>query len=305
MLRLVIAAAVGAIALAMAAPPAAAEGTVVCPPDGGPCIVEVEKPGTGGSPGGGSTQPVGNPGASEPQVCVDLIDRVIDCYDPFFGWWNPDNRCRYRLADPQPPKSHPVWEGNTDGAIYSVTCGGVPGTGGGWEWQPAPPPGFGGGGPTPAELAARAVEQLDLAVPSIGMAPEPGKTGLVGLPVWLWLEEPQRTWAPRSATASVPGLSVTATATAVEIRWDMGDGTTVTCTSPGVPYTPQAGDSDSPECGHRYTVPSSTQPGGAYTMTATTTWDIQWAGGGESGQLTEARSSSLPVRIGELQVLVS
>jgi hypothetical protein len=40
-------------------------------------------------------------------------------------------------------------------------------------------------------------------------------------------------------------------------------------------------------------------------VTATTTWDIQWAGGGEAGQLTETRSSSLPVRIGELQVLVS
>lgn len=286
------------------APMAAAEGTVVCPPDGGPCIVEVETPGSGGTPGEGGTRQVENPGSSE-QVCRDLLDRVVKCYDPFFGWWNPENRCHYRLADPQPAQSHPIWEGNTDGAIYVVVCGGIPGVGGGWEWRASPPPGFGGGGPTPAELAARAIDRLNLGVPAIGMAPEPGKTGLVGLPVWLWLEDPGSTWAPRSATASVPGLSVTATATAVKVEWSMGDGTTVTCTTPGVVYTGQAGDSASPECGHRYTVPSATQPGGAYTVTATTTWDIQWAGGGASGQLAQTRSSSLPVRIGELQVLVS
>jgi hypothetical protein len=136
------------------------------------------------------------------------------------------------------------------------------------------------------------------------LTPTPGKTGLVGLPVWLWLQG-AAAWQPVSATASVPGLSVTATATPTEVVWDMGDGTTVTCSSAGVAYTPSAGGSMSPECGHRYEQPSSAQPGGAYTVTATTTWRIDWSGGGAAGQLSQNRSSSVQARIGELQVLVS
>ena len=189
--------------------------------------------------------------------------------------------------------------------MYVATCPGSGGSGGGWLWLPTPPPGFGGVGATPAMLAARAVSLLPLRGPVIGMAPQQGKTGLVGLPVWLWTAVSPQTWGPVSATAAVPGVSVTATARVVRVVWQMGDGSSVVCTSPGTPYSIARGDTDSPDCGYRYSRSSAGLPGDVYTVTATATWRVDWAGGGQAGSLTQTRVSTTTVRIGELQVLVS
>jgi hypothetical protein len=274
--------------------------TVVCPPRAGSCRVVAETP---GKPGTAREIKSNIDSDSQPQDCrVHGTGEVVPCRNEF-GRFNATNGCYYRLADPQPPRSDPVWAGNTGGAIYQMTCPGYSGTGGGWVWLRDPPPGF--GGPTPAQLAMRAVEQLPIRGPEIGMAPAPGSTGLVGLPVWMWTAVSAETWGPVSATASVPGLSVTATAHAARVVWDMGDGSRVTCANPGTPYTRAVGESDSPTCGYRYSQPSSAEPNASYTVTATTTWEVRWTGGGQSGQLTQTRSSSASVRIGELQVLVS
>jgi hypothetical protein len=275
--------------------------TVVCPPYGGACLVVAEATAKPASKHPDRIDSASNGGV---QVCrVPVTGESVPCRDESFGRFNGTDGCYYRLAEPQPPQSHPVWAGNAQGAIYQMTCVGYAGTGGGLVWLRDPPPGF--GGPTPAQLAMRAVELLPLRGPEIGMAPAPGSTGLVGLPVWMWTAVTAETWGPVSATASVPGLSVTATASATRVVWDMGDGGRVTCANPGTPYTRAVGESDSPTCGHRYSQPSSAEPNASYTVTATTTWDIRWAGGGQSGQLSQTRSSSTSVRIGELQVLVS
>ena len=85
----------------------------------------------------------------------------------------------------------------------------------------------------------------------------------------------------------------------------MGDGHSVTCTRPGTPYHESLGNRRSPDCGHVYTQPSLTEPGGTYRVTATTTWQVVWAGGGDSGVITLTRSSTTTVEIRELQVLIS
>jgi hypothetical protein len=168
-------------------------------------------------------------------------------------------------------------------------------------WRATPPPGF-GGGPSPAELAARAINQLPIRGPRIGSAPATGGSGLVGLPVWLWTPATEATWGPASATASVPGLSVTATARAEKIVWSMGDGNSVTCTSPGTPYKASFGRKQSPDCGYKgYQKPSS----GRYTVTGVTTWQVHWVGGGQTGDVTVTRSSSTTIDIDELQVITS
>lgn len=123
------------------------------------------------------------------------------------------------------------------------------------------------------------------------------------MPVWLWTEVGASTWGPTSATASVPGLSVTATARARQIQWVMGDGRTETCAGPGTPYF--TGGVTSPTCQHIYERPSASEPGGVFAITATTTWDVTWAGGGASGSLTTTRQSTASVRIDEVQVLVT
>jgi hypothetical protein len=160
----------------------------------------------------------------------------------------------------------------------------------------------------PAVVARTAVEQMNLRAGTIGIAPEPGtgRTGAVGLPVWLWIAEPDaQTWGPVTETATVGATTVTATAEVTETVWDLGDGTTVVCTTPGTPYRDSFGLSASPDCGHRYVRSSANSPGGAYTVTATSTWAVTWVDNGTStaGTIRLSLTAATALRIGEVQVL--
>ncbi|MGW1993820.1 hypothetical protein [Embleya sp. NPDC001921] len=107
-------------------------------------------------------------------------------------------------------------------------------------------------------------------------------------------------WGPATATAAVPGLSVTATARVDHITWTMGDGAVVTCATPGTPYAPARGAQSSPDCGHTYVRP------GIHTVTATTHWTITWTGGGQTGTLAATRTTAVgDIRAGEMQALTS
>ena len=241
-------------------------------------------------------------------MCVIARTGVaVPCFDANWGWFSNHDGCYYRLRDPQPAPTEAVWAGHYPyGAVYDVSCldpTNGPATSGGWTWLASAPEGFGATATTPGDVAARAVDQMALVGPAIGITVTPEKTGLVGVPVWLWTAVSPTTWGPNTATASVPGLSVTATARATQIAWDMGDGTVKVCTGPGTAYV--AGGVHSPTCEHVYVASSAGQPNDAFRVTATATWEVTWTGGGTSGTLTVTRSSSTTVRIGELQVLVT
>ena len=290
-----------ALLLASAAPaqPAGAAGGVTCPPPLIICEVEVEDPGDPAQPP--ADPPVVDVGSGQ---CVTFRGNVVPCWDDLWGWFNASDSCYYRLTEPPPPGSDAVWEGHyPDGAIYDVTCAEplrAPGTNGGWTWLPSPPPGYGG---DPAQLARRAVDQMALEGPAIRTPLAEGEFGTVGIPLWLWTDQTATTWGPNTATASVPGLAVTATARARWIDWDLGDGTRMRCEGPGTPYIP--GRVESPTCDHVYAASSAGRPDDAYTVTGTTTWDVTWSGGGTSGSLQVTRTSTASVRIGELQVLTT
>ena len=147
---------------------------------------------------------------------------------------------------------------------------------------PAGAPAAGPGPPDPAVLAALARQTLGLPSPVICSSPAQNALQLTNLPTWLWINPAE--WVPHSKTATVPGESVTATATPVSVTWHPGDGSTVTCQGAGTPYTsadnPAAA---SPDCGHTYTASSAGQPAGAFTATATITWDVTWHGAGGAG----------------------
>lgn len=296
LVRWVVALVAFASALAVLPGPAVATPPVRCPLRAGPCRVNAGKPGTPSHRAPGHQD---ESGASRSR-CHNG-DKAVACRDRVFGVWDPKTECYVKPSSPQPPKSDPTWQGHKTGVIVDITCPGVSGTGGGWEWRPSLP---GGSSISPQQLAERAVRQLPIHGPDIGMAPRPGSTGLVGLPVWMWTRKSPQTWGPASRTASVPGLSVTATAHGSRITWVMGDGHRVVCHGPGTPYRQRYGDQMSPTCGYRYTRSSAHMPGAVFRVTATTTWQVHWAGGGESGSLTVHRSSSTTVRIGEMQVLV-
>lgn len=308
---LVLAAAVVTVA---AAAPSAANHEVYCPPDGGPCTVIAHKPGEPGEPTEPS-EPGGGGGGGGSNVCPTSPFRV--CYHPDFGWFNPQDGCHYAKMQPQPPAGDPLWKGHdpSEGAVYIAVCN-IDGKGATAVFLTTPPPGF-GGVPSAALLAELAVDLLPIEGPAIGIAPSPAGYGLTGLPVWMWTTVTPATWGPASATASVPGMSVTATANATKIVWDMGNGHKVTCANPGTPHTNQAGKS--PTCGYHgrssssspsdplggYPLPSSTVEGGRYTVTGTTTWRIDWVGGGQRGVIWRERLSSTTIEIREGHVLTS
>ncbi|MEN8651705.1 ATP/GTP-binding protein [Streptomyces sp. 21So2-11] len=212
--------------------------------------------------------------------------------------------CTYKLADPQPPADSLDWEGHKpgDGAVYEQSCvfdNDEAFIVARMVWAADPP----AAAVDPAVLAQEAVDKMRLRGPEIGITPKPGGKGVVGMPVYLWTEKGAETYGPNTASASAGGTTVTATAKVSKIVWRMGDGKTVTCTTPGTPYQAEYGKQPSPDCGHRYTQPSSTQPSGKWHVTATSTWTIDWTGGGQNGQLTEVRDSDVDINVVEVQVL--
>ncbi|MEV0493703.1 ATP/GTP-binding protein [Streptomyces atratus] len=167
-------------------------------------------------------------------------------------------------------------------------------------WAAAPPA---AAAVDPAVLAQAAVDKMLLRGPQIGITPKPGGKGVVGMPVYMWTARGAETYGPNTASASAGGVTVTATARVTRIVWQMGDGKTITCTTAGTPYKAEYGKKPSPDCGYRYRQPSSTQESGKYHVTATSTWTIDWTGGGQSGQLTEIRDSDVDITVAEVQVL--
>ena len=224
------------------------------------------------------------------------------------GTWNGD--CFAGVVDTEPDPDDPDWEGHDDGVLVlcrtlacaerldqndMAHCTALEET---TYWAPVPP-----GTEVDFEaLAARAVRSMGIEPITIGIVPEdePGRVGIVGMPVWMWVQEPgPTTYGPVEAEASAGDVTVTATAGVDRIVFDMGDGTTVTCHGPGTPYEDRYGKTDSPDCGHRYT-----EQGDPYTVTATSYWVAQWQGPGDIGGTIELeRTTQTQVIVGEAQVI--
>lgn len=156
----------------------------------------------------------------------------------------------------------------------------------------------------PAVLAEQAKRALPLTAPDVQTSPSAEDDQLVGVPTWLWVGD---AWAPLTATASLPGVSVTVTATPESVVWDMGNGDRVVCRGGGTAYDPNRPDGEqSTDCSYTYDRASGHQPGERYRVTATMTWQVSWtvsgaAGGGSLGALS--RSTAFGLRVTEAQAL--
>jgi hypothetical protein len=156
----------------------------------------------------------------------------------------------------------------------------------------------------PVVLARQARRALPLDAPEVQTSPSPGADHVVGVPSWLWVGD---AWAPLSATASLPGVSVSVTATPQSVTWDMGNGDRVVCRGPGVGFGPRRRDDEqSTDCSYTFRRSSLREPGQRYRVTATTTWRVSWsatgvAGGGALGVVS--RSTTFGVRVAEAQAL--
>jgi hypothetical protein len=143
---------------------------------------------------------------------------------------------------------------------------------------------------------------MELVAPRVGATPIPGPeaVSLIGLPTWLWIDGADaHSWGPITRTASAGGVTVTATAKVDRVVWDMGDGNTVTCRNKGTVWSRALGAGDSPTCGYRYT------RRGPRTITATTFWEVDWSGAGQSGTITFDMSGSRDVNVVELRAVIT
>jgi hypothetical protein len=212
--------------------------------------------------------------------------------------------CKYTKVDPKPPAAWPGWKGADPkkNDLYFDGC-----TDGGQD----NPDGFvvvpAGQQPPVAQvdprvLAQRAVDSMTLLGPDIASPRAAGKY-TVGVPMWMWVNQSATTYGPNTAAASAGGITITATAKVSTIVWTMGDGASVTCNGPGTPYTSSEGMAQSPTCGHVYSKTSAGAQNSKFPVTATSTWTINWQGGGQAGQLTEVRQTNVQVAVGEVQVV--
>ncbi|MGW5002517.1 ATP/GTP-binding protein [Streptomyces hydrogenans] len=252
--------------------------------------MEVTVPGSGGGSSGGGNGGGGGDGGEGPKP-------------------KPPECTPAEKVDPQPAAGSDVWKGQdpAKGAVlYFRSCRYFLPDGSSTlltETFVGSPAGPAVPAVDPAVLAQRALDQMILRGPEIGIVPKPGGLGLVGMPVYMWTERGPETYGPNTASASAGGITVNATAKVRKIVWQMGDGKTVTCTTPGTPYKAAYGKKSSPDCGHRYSQPSLA---GAYHVVATSTWSVDWqATTGQTGQITQTRQSTVDIRVGELQAVGS
>jgi hypothetical protein len=193
--------------------------------------------------------------------------------------------------------------------MFNPTPGGSPGVGQETNfWSETVPPGL--QVLPPGVAAERLISTFQLRGIDIGMAPEVNpawghRRSYVGVPVWLWVENPQPlTWGPYTETATLGGQTITATARVTSVRWDMGDGGSQVCGGTGTAYTTGYGVTDSPTCGYRYRTTSESQGGDRYTVTPTSQWVVEWTSvAGPSGTINLTTSSSVPLEVNELQTV--
>jgi hypothetical protein len=260
-------------------------------------------------PEGGGSGSLGKPGSpgssssSETRVCR-FNGLKIACSNDY-GNWTPSMNSWCQRAASQPPKSDPVWSGNSDGYIYECTRPTgelIPDPGQRYyRWLPdteATPP-------DPEELAKEILASLKLDAPDMGMFPKGDSKehmGLVGWHMWLWSEVGEENqWGPVSASRSEAGITVTLTAEVDEVVWEMGDGGSVTCGKGKAWSSARTNGGQnvaSPECGYVY------EAMGRYTVTITAHWDVVWSGGGESGTMSLDVTREAPMRVGEIQSVI-
>jgi hypothetical protein len=157
----------------------------------------------------------------------------------------------------------------------------------------------------PATIATIALSDLQrrlITAPVPELSP-PG-IGYVNLETWLATADP----GPVTATAAIPGLSVTATATVVSTTWSTGDGADdVVCDGVGVAWTPGTPDDVVAPCGHTYTAHGSPALDSVpFSITVEQSWHVTWqASSGESGDLgtISGPTATISYEVREIQTI--
>lgn len=161
---------------------------------------------------------------------------------------------------------------------------------------------------TPEQVARAWLASITLDGVSLQIAPPPDSgAGLVGLPVWLGVDTSDtNSWGGISDSHCISGVCVSISAQVTSVDWNMGDGTTFTCSRDEHRSWQRGMDFRSPTgCHHYYQRASRHQPGGRYPITATSHWLVEWSATSASGTLTTERTATTSIQIDEIQVLTT
>jgi hypothetical protein len=151
----------------------------------------------------------------------------------------------------------------------------------------------------PEALADAALSSIDIPAPTIRTSPSEGGRTFVQLPTWLWVDEGW--WRERTATANAGPVTATVTAVPAATSWSTGDGSSLSCPGPGVPWRRGMSEGDT-YCSYTYRRPSAP---GTFQITVTVTFEVRWTSNvGASGSLDGvSRSASRAVVVDEIQAL--
>ena len=267
--------------------------------------VAVASPGSGGSSGGETASTSSTQGSQGPKTC-GWAGKTIPCSKGGSPWFAAHS-C-YAFQAYVPPKDDPVWGGHTDGSVWTCAGAGPDGNGNGYSFWVAP--GAAAAAPVlvdPVVLAQRALDQLQLARPSIHMAPQPPLQTYVGLETWLWMDPAQ--WEALGLTVTAGPTAVTVTAEPVRAVWDLTEGST-TCGSAGRAWVEGMGDEEQTDCSYTFTQISDGETNDAFPVTSTLIYQVVWtcAGGclDDAGTLGEVPGlpGAAAIRVGERQSVV-
>lgn len=186
-----------------------------------------------------------------------------------------EDLCVVTPIAPQPPLTDPVWQGNSDGAIYVRSCpmtkDRLPALN--VYWAP---------GPTanalvtidPIVLAEQAKNALRLPKPNL--ARSPAGSAWVNEYTWVWLES---AWKQKSTTARAGTAWATVTARPRDMQI-FAARQHVTCSSSGRPWTPADGGRKPTDggCGLMFT-----KSGTRINLNVTVPYDVTWVGAGGAG----------------------
>jgi hypothetical protein len=162
---------------------------------------------------------------------------------------------------------------------------------------------------TPEELLQVAENELTVPILTAATAPPVGQDGLVGLPEWYWIPNPQANWKKINVVVQVGPVWAHLWATPKLLTFDPGGGLSgASCgeNNPGLQWS--AGASSQAACTFTYDQSSATQQGGAYAAAATVHWVVQWTGSDGAHAVINAdlaRSFQFPLRVAEGQALVT
>jgi hypothetical protein len=277
----------------------------------GQCVTTVRDPGSGtpGTPG--------DPGVPGGVVeCPDAPD--AQCSDGLGGWWDQGKRCYVSVLSRAPDQVPPammqpgflvyigyirdLWSLHPDGDGVILGC---KFSDGGWPlpfwWGPS-------GDPVPSgpefEAAVEASIIVDLRAPGLGVFPGgledpayPDASGAVGMPVWLWADDPGPGVASKLVkNTELRGHNIRIKVSLSKVVYDMGNGDTVTCGLGTEPFRVRA-PRPSPTCPYSY------MEKGRYTVSADTVFNVEWSSGSRQGVFPFTLTRSGVYNVAEIQVV--